>query len=341
MKPARRILKKAIDCLRKFANSCLYIQKNREEKAMSSNTLTLTGLPAYLVTAISQVRNVKGDAGTADLSLQCLDLTTLGDNDDAAKVISICNKALYSRKSSVAGICIFPEFVGIASKRLSKYPTFTAIATVINFPHGDKVTSGTLGINLEAVQGNTDFVVSSAIAEGATEIDIVLDYKSFLNGDKEKSRALLTACKDACRTGNAIMKVIVESAAFDKYEDLKQACELAIECMDNGDFLKTSTGKYILNGKGQGATPETGAVLLEAAASSDKKIGVKISGGVKTNDDCARYTALARSIAGDDFVKPVTFRFGASGVYDDLVKNLNGPKKMQQPAAPSGPSLDY
>ncbi|MCM0021875.1 MAG: deoxyribose-phosphate aldolase, partial [Tagaea sp.] len=103
--------------------------------------------------------------------------------------------------------------------------------------------------------------------------------------------------------------------AFPTTEKLAAAC---VEVLEAGaDFLKTSTGKIA-----QGATPEAARVLLEA--SKRGRVGVKISGGVRTAADAAAYLALAAEIRGPQWAGPSTFRFGASGLLDALLAELDG-----------------
>lgn len=109
----------------------------------------------------------------------------------------------------------------------------------------------------------------------------------------------------------------METAAFDDFQQLFEACNLAIVCGAN--FLKTSSG-FHPNG---GATLEAAAVLAHAIKYNDLG-GLKVSGGIKTVEDCAQYMSIATQILGKEFIKPSKFRIGASGVYDDIIRVLEG-----------------
>ena len=73
---------------------------------------------------------------------------------------------------------------------------------------------------------------------------------------------------------------------------------------------------------------EAVAVLLEEAFQAKRKVGCKITGGIKTNDDCAQYMTLARAIMGWNAIRPDTFRIGASSLLDDLIRALGAKSQL-------------
>ena len=134
----------------------------------------------------------------AQRALSLLDLTSLNDNDTEETVVALCAKA-HGDFGKTAAVCIWPRFVKTAKKELEG--TGVKVATVVNFPHG--------GTDIEATVAET----KQAVADGADEIDVVLPYKAFMDGDKETAAALLKATREACK-GKA-MKVIIESGVLD------------------------------------------------------------------------------------------------------------------------------
>ena len=236
----------------------------------------------------------------AKRGLAALDLTSLNDNDTEQTVIDLCAKA-HGDFGHTAAVCVWPRFVATAKKELAGTPV--RIATVVNFPHG--------GTDIDATVAET----TQAIKDGADEIDVVLPYNAFMNGDKAAAKALLTATRKAC--SDKTMKVIIESGVLSHADLIAEASKLSIEC--GADFIKTSTGKTSVS-----ATPEAANVMLEVIRDSGKPVGFKASGGVKTTAQAGEYMALADKIMGDEWISLMTFRFGASGLRDSLIASLNG-----------------
>lgn len=234
----------------------------------------------------------------AKRAIGLLDLTSLNDNDTDEVIVDLCAKA-HGEFGHTAAVCVWPRFVKLAKKELDGTPV--RIATVVNFPHG--------GTDVEATVAET----KQAIADGADEIDVVLPYKTFMEGDMDSSKALLTATKKAC--GGKIMKVIIESGVLTHANTIADASRLSIEC--GADFIKTSTGKTPVS-----ATLEAANVMLEAIRDSRKPVGFKASGGVRTTEQAADYMALADKIMGPKWISPKTFRFGASGLRDSLLASM-------------------
>ncbi len=277
----------------------------------------LKNLPNTLHNAITAAHGAKGDKEEARTALTALDLTSLNKDDTPEKIDALIHKAV-TKHGHVATICVYPEFVAQAAKALNG--TGVGITTVINFPFGAKRTAGTLISGNHATEDATPETTAEdtqkAITDGATDIDIVLDYAAFQDGKESKAIELLRTADEACNTPDGkrvTLKVILETAAFDDYNELHEAA-LSVARETNAEFLKTSTGKHP-NG---GATPETAATLMEATAT-----GVKVAGGVSSTDDAALYMTLARDIMGLKEITADRFRIGASGVWDDLIATLN------------------
>lgn len=228
-----------------------------------------------------------------------LDLTNLNDDCTEADVEALCRKA-QTPHGDTAAICIWKEFVPLAKTQLRG--TGIRIATVVNFPEGSTQT--------DAVAVETD----KAIAKGADEIDLVFPYRAFLDGDRETAADQIASIREYCEQP-VKLKVILETGKLVATEAIRAASELAIE--NGADFIKTSTGKVTTN-----ATPEAARIMLEAIRDSGKPVGIKPSGGIRTVEDAANYLALADEIMGDGWASPKTFRFGASGVLDNLLAEL-------------------
>lgn len=259
-----------------------------------------------LTCEVEMARASAGSPQTSRLAMDCLDYTSLTGKESDQKIVDLCHGAM---RHDLGSVCIYPPYIKTASEVIGERNV--NIATVINFPSGSKRSLS----DDAATPETTAKDVSRAIAVGAGQVDIVLDHEAFRAGNLEDTRALLEACRAATSKGVTMM-VILETASFESADDLHRACQMAIEA--GTDFLKTSTGFHD-NG---GATLEAAAILMDEAAKAQHQVGVKISGGVKTPDDCAQYMALAHSIMGPGAVKFDTFRIGASSLLGPLLESV-------------------
>lgn len=234
-------------------------------------------------------------------ALACLDLTDLSDHCDDDAIHALCQRAI-STTGKTAAVCVWPDFVQTARQLVGD--SGVKIATVVNFPSGEEPAG--------AVMEMTE----NAIALGADEIDLVIPYQSFLEGLEEKVFARVRRVKVAAG-GDVPVKAILETGVLNSEDNIRRAAELAIE--GGADFIKTSTGKAPVN-----ATLGAARVMLEVIKAADRPVGFKAAGGVKTAEQAAHYLELADEIMGAGWAGPETFRFGASGVWNDLQAVLTG-----------------
>jgi len=161
------------------------------------------------------------------------------------------------------------------------------------------------------------------VADGADEIDMVIDRCAFLAGDHAKVFDEIAATKEAC--GPAHLKVILETGELVTYDNVRLASEIAMQA--GGDFIKTSTGKV-----SPAATMPVTLVMLEAIRdyffATGIRIGMKPAGGIRTSKQALAYLAMVKETLGDDWLTPDLFRFGASTLVNDvlmqIVKNVEG-----------------
>jgi deoxyribose-phosphate aldolase len=227
-------------------------------------------------------------------AISLVDLTDLTDDCDESAVAALCERA---RRFDTAAVCIWPDFVATAVTTLDG--TDVQIATVVNFPTGAE--------RIFSVAGQTD----RALADGATEIDLVLPYRAFVAGRADHAAAMVRTIRTAT-AGRARLKVILETGELPDLATVRSAAELAIA--EGADFIKTSTGKTAVS-----ATTDAVATMLEVIAATDRPVGIKPSGGISSAADAERYIGLAEGVMGADWVGPATFRFGASGLLTALV----------------------
>lgn len=252
---------------------------------------------------------------TAQQALSMMDLTSLNDNDSEQSIRSLCQQAL-TPYGSVAAVCVYPRFISVAkqSLQLLGISEQVAIATVVNFPHGQ--------YSIAEVEQE----IRDAIAAGANEVDLVLPYRQLMAGDSAFALRMLQTAKALCVNAESVqpllLKVIIESGELATAALIIQASELAIK--GGADFIKTSTGKVAVN-----ATLAAAELMLIAIRDSGQPVGFKAAGGVRTAQDAQQYLQLAARIMGKDWLTPDHFRFGASGLLTQLLNTLD-----EQPTVP-------
>lgn len=187
-----------------------------------------------------------------------IDHTLLRPEATPADVARLCEEGA---ALGVATVCVSPS-------RLPQRTT-VPVAAVCGFP------SGAHASDVKAAEA------ARALADGATEIDMVIDLGRAAAGDWTGVEGDIAAVRAA--TGGAVLKVIVESSALDD-AGIVAACRAAEAA--GADFVKTSTGFH----PSGGAT--TYAVALMASTVGGR-LGVKASGGIRSADD-----ALAMVAAG-------------------------------------------
>ncbi len=242
---------------------------------------------------------VTPDPALAQRTAGLIDLTSLNDDDNESHIAAFCAKA-HTPFGHVAAVCVYPQFVRLVAAEFANSPIKTA--TVVNFPSGDESLETTL------------VEIGRAIQDGAQEIDVVFPYTRYMAGEHQYAHQFVAACKAACGT-DALLKVILETGALIEPGIIAEA---AYESLTAGaDFIKTSTGKMA-----GGATPEAAVVMLlvikHVTSQLKRRLGIKLSGGIKELAQAAQYLELADHIMGRDWVTPATFRIGASQLVDRL-----------------------
>jgi deoxyribose-phosphate aldolase len=158
-----------------------------------------------------------------------------------------------------------------------------------------------------------------AVAAGADEIDMVIDRGAFLAGNYAKVFEEIVAVKEACRRADgssASLKVILEVGELTTYDNVRRASWLAI--LAGGDFIKTSTGKVQ-----PAATLPVTLLMLQVVQEwhrlTGEKIGVKPAGGIRSSKDAIKYLVTVAETAGEEWLQPHLFRFGASTLLNDVL----------------------
>jgi deoxyribose-phosphate aldolase len=259
-------------------------------------------------------RSIKKSSKLAgiDISIACMDLTTLEGKDSPGKVRSVCARAIAPAPGvrSVAAVCVYSTLVPECVRALEGSSVLVAsVATA--FPSG----LSPLDVKLRETR--------EAVAMGADEIDMVIDRGALLAGRETEVFAEIVAVKEAC--GQATLKVIVEAGELGSYAMIRRACDIALAA--GADFIKTSTGKIPIS-----TTPGIALLMAEAVRDHYRKTnraaGLKLAGGIRTTKAALGYLSLIKETLGDAWLHPDRFRIGASSLLDDLLmqreKELTG-----------------
>jgi deoxyribose-phosphate aldolase len=148
---------------------------------------------------------------------------------------------------------------------------------------------------------------------------MVIDRGAFLSGRYGQVFDEIVAVKEACRRSDgssAHLKVILETGELNTYDNVRRASWLAI--LAGGDFIKTSTGKVA-----PAATLPVTLLMLEVVRDwhrlTGERIGVKPAGGIRSSKDAIKYLVTVAETAGEEWLRPSLFRFGASSLLNDVL----------------------
>lgn len=278
----------------------------------------LTGLPAVDAVGLEKrvatlaTRSIKQDSKlrALDAAIAMVDLTTLEGDDTPGKVRSLCAKARRPDPAqpdapSVAAVCVYPDLVATAVEALGEDTTVGVASVATAFPSG----RSSLAVKLDDTR--------MALDAGATEVDMVIDRGAFLAGRWGEVFEEIREVAALCHEDGAHLKVILETGELATYDNVRRASWLAL--LAGGDVIKTSTGKV-----SPAATRPVTTVMLQAVrdfhAVTGEHRGVKAAGGIRAAKDAIRYLVLVNEIAGPTWLQPSLFRFGASSLLDDLLR---------------------
>ena len=241
----------------------------------------------------------------------CIDLTTLKTEDSEESVLKFTERVndfdtQYPDLKNVAAICVYPCFAKIVSQSLEVEDVNVACVAG-GFPSSQTFT--------EVKVAET----ALALADGATEIDIVIPVGKFLSGDYEGMCDEIEELKSIC--GERHLKVILETGALKSAENIMKASILAM--YSGADFIKTSTGK-----QEPAATPEAAYVMCKAIKAyyekTGRKVGFKPAGGINTVSDALTYYTIVKEVLGEEWLDNKLFRIGTSRLANLLLSEIVG-----------------
>jgi deoxyribose-phosphate aldolase len=264
-------------------------------------------------------RTVKKDWQVAWLlkAISLMDLTTLNSDDTPGRVERLCAKARHPLRSDIveglgiadlgikpAAVCVYHSFVSTAVEALSGSGIHVAAVSTA-FPHGLSPLSTRLG------------EIEASVADGADEIDIVIERGMVLRGDWQALYDEVRAMREAC--GEAHIKTILGTGELATQTNIAKA---SLVCMLAGaDFIKTSTGKEKVN-----ANLVTSLSMIRMIRWFHEETGIEIgykpAGGIATAKLALDYLALIKEELGTHWLQPHLFRFGASSLLTDIERQL-------------------
>jgi deoxyribose-phosphate aldolase len=243
--------------------------------------------------------------------LGSIELTTLSTTDTEEKVLQMVEKVNqfdrdYPDLPHVAAICVYPVFTELVSNSLEV--DGVAITNVSgNFPSSQA--------RMEVKVAETQL----AIADGATEIDIVMPVGKFLSEDYEGVCDDINELKQACN--DVPMKVILETGDLGNGSNIMKAALLSMYA--GADYIKTSTGKEKVS-----ATPEAAYVMCQAIKAYYDKTGIQIgfkpAGGINSVMDAITYYTIVKEVLGEKWLTNQWFRMGTSRLTNLLLSEILG-----------------
>lgn len=211
-----------------------------------------------------------------------IDHTLLKAEATKTQIEKLCAEA---REHDFFSVCVNSYYVKLANQLLNG--SDVKVCTVVGFPLG------------ASTMETKRFEAMKAVAEGAKEIDMVLNISAVKSGDWQYALDDMSSLAQVCHQQKTLLKVILETCLLTD-EEKKKVCELAVKA--GVDFVKTSTGFST-----SGATVED-VKLMRAVVGPN--LGVKASGGIRNAEIAMKMieagaTRLGTS-ASVDIIKGIT-----------------------------------
>ena len=250
-------------------------------------------------------------------AITCMDLTTLSGDDTDERVRRLCAKAkqpiqpelaerlgVEQLEIKVAAVCVYHRFAETALRALEGSGVRVA-AVSTGFPAGLSPLEERIA------------EIRRSVETGVQEIDVVITRAHVFAARWQALYDEIAEFKRAC--GRAHMKVILGAGDLLTLRNVGRASLVAM--MAGADFIKTSTGKEPTN-----ATLPVGFVMTRAireyAQETGMAVGFKPAGGIRTAKQATEWLALMKEELGTPWMRAELFRFGASGLLNDIERQL-------------------
>jgi deoxyribose-phosphate aldolase len=231
------------------------------------------------------------DTAAADFA-RAMDHAVLKPEFSAADLAKHAGMCL---ERGVGCLCVRSCDVAEAVRLVAGSPV--VVAAVIGFPHGG------VRPEVKALEARL------AVAEGARELDMVLNIGALKSGRADLVAAEIAAVVAEAKPAGGIVKVILETCYLSP-DEIRTACRLAEEA--GADFVKTSTGFGVKASGPTGATPEAVRIMLDAVGG---RLQVKASGGIRTWADAIAYLDMGCTRLGVGDAAAILDGRPAAGTY--------------------------
>jgi len=260
------------------------------------------------------------------LAVNCIDLTTLAGDDTSTNVERLCFRAVHPLDDqetpefshiSCGAVCVYPARVTDCVNMLERLASASKVevaSVAAGFP------SGQYGLKTRIAE------IKEAVEFGASEIDVVINRPAAISGlwtvVFDELCEMRRACDIRKQDGHQVrLKVII--GAGDLLTSTPNTIYYAslVAILAGADFIKTSTGKESTN-----ATLPIGYIMMRVIVDyydqTGIKIGFKPAGGIRTYRDALNWLVLVKMLLGPEWLNNRLFRFGASGLLDDVERRI-------------------
>lgn len=289
------------------------LENNRYKQVIEESKVTADdAVVAQEVERILSAHFAEND--NVEVYKQCfnaIDLTSLNSSDTVEHITKMVDRVNafetdYPELPNVAAICVYPNFAVVVSGALEVSGVDTAVVAG-SFP------SSQTFLEIKTTEA------ALAVADGANEVDIVLNLGHFYSENYEDLADEIYEIKHSIR--GAILKVILETGALKTAADIKKASILSM--YSGADFIKTSTGKVY-----PGATLEAAYVMCacikEYYEKTGNRVGFKVSGGVSSTADAVKYYTIVKEVLGEEWLNNRYFRIGTSRAANYILSSIVG-----------------
>lgn len=289
------------------------LENNRYKQVIEESKVTADdAVVAQEVERILSAHFAEND--NVEVYKQCfnaIDLTSLNSSDTVEHITKMVDRVNafetdYPELPNVAAICVYPNFAVVVSGALEVSGVDTAVVAG-SFP------SSQTFLEIKTTEA------ALAVADGANEVDIVLNLGHFYSENYEDLADEIYEIKHSVR--GAMLKVILETGALKTAADIKKASILSM--YSGADFIKTSTGKVY-----PGATLEAAYVMCacikEYYEKTGNRVGFKVSGGVSSTADAVKYYTIVKEVLGEEWLNNRYFRIGTSRAANYILSSIVG-----------------